>query len=60
MVGSDDFVVVCCLFLFFWFCYYAVMVLWYYSLNCCDFEKWMRQLYFDCYDFHYSFDIVEK
>ena len=41
MVGSDDFVVVCWLFCF-WFCYYAVMVLWYYSLNCSDFEKWMR------------------
>ena len=23
----------------FGFCYFAVMVLWYYSLNCCDFEK---------------------
>ena len=26
----------------FGFCYFAVMDLWYYSLNCCDFEKWMR------------------
>ena len=54
--GSDDFVknewgdwwqVVMILLLFvdcsvFGFYYFAVMVLWYYSLNCCDFEKWMR------------------
>ena len=26
----------------FGFYHFAVMVLWYYSLNCCDFEKWMR------------------